>query len=398
MNVAPKMSWSRPDRRPGPPIRQRRTSNARLAALSVIVALALAEALFRVIGFPFDERRTGSGNPLARFDPELGWDYIPGLTKTVDFPDPEGGVARRSITVSLDPDLGARVASPHVRIDPSAPTIVFVGDSFTMGHAVTWDESFVGRVAAAFPAVQVVNLAVQGYGTDQAWLRLRRNAPRFSDLRAVVYGFIPRHVYRNAHADRRVLVRTAYFAGTAPRFVLADDGTLVLAEHPVRATERHAYSRIVAALELAWARYGSPPSLDLTSALVAQLRREAEARGARFLLLEWNAAGELASWRPDGGSLFDASGVTTIRADAGAPPDFGTWVIPGDGHPTPRAHAHVASVLVDALHDLVPAAGTRAGAAQDATASAPPARRAPAMPYGGAAPTAIAGMRGANAE
>lgn len=351
----------RDPRRSDPPARPGRPALVVLTvAVATIVALALTEGLFRLIGFPFDERSMVSGNPLARFDPELGWDYIPGRTTAVEFPDPEGGGAPRSIAVSLDRAFGARVASAQVRIDPAAPSIVFVGDSFTMGHGVTWDESFAGRVAAALPGVQVVNLAVQGYGTDQALLRLRRYASRFSDLRAVVYGFIPRHVYRNENSDRRLLLGTARFAGTTPRFALADDGSLVLAEKPLRREEARVHSHVGAALDRAWVQYGPAPSLALTHALVAEMRREAEARGARFFILEWDAAGEESYWRDDGGSLFETTGIPTLRADAGAPPDFVTWVIPGDWHPTPRAHAHVAAVLVDALRDLVPPRGASA--------------------------------------
>ncbi len=323
-------------------------------ALSLGFALVLVEGLFRVFGFPFDESWTRSENGLARFDPELGWTYVPGLTTTRDFPDPEGGAAPRAIALSFDPDLAARVASPAARIDLAAPSVVFVGGSFTMGHGATWDESYVGRIGAALPSLQVVNLGVQGYGTDQALLSLRRHARRFSDLRAVVYGFIPRHVYRDAHADRRLLVRTAHFIGTTPRFDLARDGSLRLAERPVRYQDAGPYSRVAAAARVVWVQYGPVPSLALTHALVSEMRREAGAHGARFLVLEWNPGNDAAHWRDDGGSLFEGVDVTTIRADSGAPPDFDDWRIPGDGHPTPAAHAHVASLLVDVLRELAP--------------------------------------------
>ena len=68
---------------------------------------------------------------------------------------------------------------------------------------------------------QVVNLGVQGYGSDQALLALKKHLPKFN-AKIVVYTFIENHILRNGNYDRRMLVPTARFLGTKPQFILTN--------------------------------------------------------------------------------------------------------------------------------------------------------------------------------
>ena len=211
------------------------------AALSLIFTVAGAEALFRVIDFPFDESWVPRETKLAQFDPQLGWVYVPGTTAVQEF-----GESRRSITMSFD-GIGARAPAADRILDPGLPTVLLVGGSFTMGHGVPYEESMAGFLASTLTErYQVINLGVQAYGTDQALIMLKRHIGQFN-VRAVVYTFISEHVRRNANDDRRLLLRHARFVGTKPMFALADAGTLVLKKRPKR-YEDLSYSRVWALL------------------------------------------------------------------------------------------------------------------------------------------------------
>ena len=88
---------------------------------------------------------------------------------------------------------GARRSHPNA---PAASTvdIVAVGGSFTWGHGVESDETFVAQASVRL-GLSAANLAVPSYGTVGAIELLRRNrdlSPRF-----VVYGFIRDHIRRN---------------------------------------------------------------------------------------------------------------------------------------------------------------------------------------------------------
>ena len=152
-------------------------------------------------------------------DAELGWTYIPNQSVVQEF-----GADHRKIAMHFD-DMGSRVGAPGVRHDAAKPSILFVGCSFTMGHGVAYEDSFVGRLEAMPDfRLQAVNLGVQGYGTDQSLLMLKRQFARFP-TRAVVYTLIDDHVNRNQNYDRRMLLPKLRFLGTKPLFGLHDDGT-----------------------------------------------------------------------------------------------------------------------------------------------------------------------------
>jgi hypothetical protein len=179
------------------------------------------------------------------------------------------------------------VASPGQLSDPAAPTVLLVGCSYTFGHGLPYEETFAGRMAAT-PALplQVVNFGVQGYGTDQALLWLERNYARFN-VKAVVYTFLEDHVSRNANDDRRLLYPDARFLATKPLYGIGRDGALFLRRAP-RRTEEIRSLRLWDWTRLLWTQRGPLPDRDLTRALVTEMRKFVEARGARFVVVNWD--------------------------------------------------------------------------------------------------------------
>lgn len=296
--------------------------------LSVSVALLLAEGLARVFHVPFNPQWTPSENPLARFDSELGWSYIPGNKVTQKI-----GSDNREISMYFD-DLGCRSYRPGGHADRSAPTLLFVGDSFTFGHGVSYEDSFVGQIAAR-PDIplQVVNLGVQAYGTDQSLLLLKRQFKKFN-TKVVVFTFTTPQIGRNEVYDRRLLFPDGLFLGTKPMFKLNRDNSLVLVKRPLLFKD-YSYSHLWAAIQLLELRWMPRPGPRLTRALINDMREYVEANGAKFILVDWF---------PDQDFPWGLN-LDVVRVSANSPPGWDSWVIPGDGHPDARAH-HYASELM----------------------------------------------------
>jgi hypothetical protein len=337
------------------PSRRRRIFALAACLLAAILFLSGAELALRMLDYPFRTRWIPSENALARFDPDLGWSYIPDRSVTQRF-----GSYGRPVAMHFN-DIGARVGEPGRRFDPALPTVVFVGDSYTFGHGVTYEESFVGQFEknSGLP-YQVVNLGVQGYGTDQALLILKRHSRDFN-IKAVVYAFLLDHVRRNDNADRRLIFPGAKFLGTKPRFALRRDGKLEEVESP-RRYEEMSQIRIWQLLQLAWAKYGPGPSMDLTRALVEEMKEEVESHGATFIMVLWTNRHAM----PPGqlsGELFPGIRLNVIDTGAGAPADWDSYHIPGEYHPDARAHARVAALLAEKFRELglAPPSGAAAG-------------------------------------
>jgi len=314
----------------------RLTGLAALAGASLVAAFGLAEWGLRKAGIPYHTTWTPSETAIARFDPLLGWSYRPHLEGV----QRQGEHLRPVVTDSH----GLRVRSPAHRPDPAAPTLLLVGGSIAFGHGLSWDESLAGRLERRL-GLQVANLGVQAYGTDQALLALQRHHPRFERVEAVVYVFIDDHVLRNGVADRRLLIPFARFAGTKPRFELGRDGRPRLASAPVR-YEDHVHSWLV---DLVRIRLGGalglfpPRPTELTGALVAEMGRIADSRRARFLVVHWRSDAEPAR------TFLRQPGTELVDTGVDPPPGWERMTIPGDGHPDGRAHDHVAGLLATAL-------------------------------------------------
>ena len=316
--------------------------------LSFLLGLGIAEFVCRLLDFPFKHTWTPSENALAQFDPEVGWAYVPNRSVVQTF-----GSDPRKIAMHFS-SIGSRAGSPAKKFDDTAPTMIFVGDSFTMGHGLDYDETIGGifESIAYFP-LQVVNLGVQGYGTDQALLLLKRYFSTF-ETKVVVYSFICDHLKRNANYDRRHIDPQARFLGTKPLFALRRDGTLYLKKMPLRYEDLDYSPRLWGAVQVGMTNYGPPPAPDLTRALVQEMRDYVSSQGATFILLDWK-------WKIGRGcnndDYFRGINLNVVDAADKAPSGWRSWTVPGDkNHPDFRANRYVARRLLDELKrlDLVP--------------------------------------------
>ena len=311
-----------------------------LVLIGSTVGLAIAETALHVLGLPFPQSATPSESAIGRFDSIEGWSYRPGFS-AVDT------ISGRAVAMSFD-SLGIRVEAPGQQTDLAAPSVLFVGGSFTFGHGVQYGESFVGQLATRdHLPYQAVNLGVQGYGTDQSLLALEEYYPRFANVRAVVYTFICDHMRRNAVADRRLLFPRDKFLGTKPAFRLTRDGRLEERAFAHRYGGQPPF-RLWALGRVLWTRHGPRAEPDLTLALVRAMKRYTEAHGSRFILVYWDQK-SFGDEKQCDDLRFSPSEFDMIDTRHGTPPGWRSWILPGDKHPSPPAHAYVADLLAREL-------------------------------------------------
>lgn len=291
----------------------------------------LIEGVFRVVGIPYKVRYVPNENSFARFDPELGWSYIPNKStthETVDTTKP----------VYFD-ENGIRVPSSGFHFDYHKPSVLFIGDSFTMGHGLSYEESFVGKFTAlnAVP-YQVVNLGVQGYGTNQALIALKKYLPKFN-TKIVVYTFIEDHILRNGNYDRRILNPSARFLGTKPQFALSSRNKIYLSGKPLLYKD-YMNSFLIDFLKM---RVGSilgrfpPYPEELTKALIQEMKKYSNEHGANFVVLDWRWTHN--DYRVQG----DIDVIDTIEQ---APDGWDKMVLLGGIHPNEKAGDHAAQLLL----------------------------------------------------
>lgn len=108
--------------------------------------------------------------------------------------------------------------------------IVAVGDSFTHCDDVGLQDTWAYQIEEMRPDFEVLNFGVPAYGTDQAFLRWRRDGRKYKS-HIVVLGVWPANLCRNLNVIRYYLQPHGGFA-PKPRFRL-DGDKLVLVNSPI---------------------------------------------------------------------------------------------------------------------------------------------------------------------
>jgi hypothetical protein len=177
-----------------------------IAMLAIGMSIVVSEAILRASYWEGVDRWAAGEEPLRAQDTYLGWRNMAGRTGREAFNG-------REILYHIDP-AGYRVGAPGRAIDYARPSILLAGESIMLGFRLNWPETVAGQLQA-ITRIQSANLAVNGYGTDQAFMHLMPELSRFTRPVAVVALFAPTLLERNLDDDRPHL--DAALRWTAPR-------------------------------------------------------------------------------------------------------------------------------------------------------------------------------------
>lgn len=352
------------------------------AALAAASSLLLSELAVRA-ALPEWAPRTARVTAFWRHDDRLGWAHVPGSSG-------------RFSSVGFDVAVRINAAGFRGRDIPYARSgdskrIVVLGDSHVWGFGVEEDETFCRVIERTRPNLEVVNLGVSGYSTDQELLLYEDQAYRY-DADAIVLLV--------AHNDLRGNTRTIESSVYGkPRFRLAGD-QLELHNMPVAAPswlKRTLFDLSARSYLLTRAlrviddsrraadvairprqprpapaakddrAFPRTPSHRITMRLIRELQRAIERRqpSARFLVV-------FADWRDDLGQeatdylrQFD---IAALSLHTVIDPNDPEWHLSDGLHWTPAGHARAAEVIgqrLDALLlDAAPEGGEASGGRQ----------------------------------
>jgi hypothetical protein len=353
--------------------RGRRSVAPRLAAVAVglVLALAAGEALLALLDLP--RFRAAHSVPTQFLFPAAAADGGPMLytnapSARIPFSydgDPRGYFGPGATIEHPTNSLGFRGPEFAARKPADALRIAFVGDSFTFGEGVRFEDTFPERAAAALTRrcgtpVESLNFGVGGFNTTLERLLLERRVLGF-EPDVVVLGYVlndaePPQFRRVASGIAR-LERAELAKGAAEaRPPAGGVWRLRLARWVWKALAGRARTERTIAWYRALFAPDEPGWVESRQALLemAELCRRAD---VRFVVLCFPILVEL-----DGDYPFAAihAQVGRVAEDAGAlfvdllPTFRGSsapelWVHPTDQHPNDRAHALAAERLVEAL-------------------------------------------------
>lgn len=361
-----------------PPLapRRKRAAEWALAAISVLAVLlaAFGAELALRAARPSFLRHSRAEHPHV-YSEAYGWALRPGSRYA--------GRDGETITVNEGGYRGAL----HEGAPPSGVTrVVMLGDSITFGTGVSDGETFSDHLDA-LPGLEVVNLGVDGYGTDQELIRLEREGLAWHP-RVVVLNFC----VRNDYFDNALPV--ALYDGRSPKpYFTLDAGRLVRHDEHVRLSRRQRLA--VALVERSYLmnallRLGGAPAdetagegrdeedwgerrqavladferaAELTRRLILALGERSAAAGAAFVVIvhpdRRAFSGDDAMVTPLTSGGLGRTRVVSMRREYEARRlSFEELAIDRLGHLSPKGHV-VASEVIHAVIDSLPGGDSR---------------------------------------
>ena len=279
-------------------------------AVAAVLALGASELVLRRVHLRAAEWLVPEEEPRRQGDPRLGWTFVPARTghKTI------GG---RVIDYAFD-SAGYRVRRVDEPVDLDQPTILFTGESVMVGEGLTWEQSVPAQVGTMM-GLPSANLAVHGFGSDQAYLRLQTELPRFRRPVAVVSLFMTALFGRNLDDDRPHLGPGLVWLPAEQRWRLASIAKLLAPYRSDEAIER---------------------GVTVTREVLRATVELARARGATPLIIVPQFGHEEQTEQALRHRILDETGLSYVWVEIDA-----AWRLPWDRHPNPRAaHAIAAAV------------------------------------------------------
>ena len=200
-----------------------------LLAISSVLTLACGEVVARIATTRLDNGMSRIGPIVLLPFPQTTTPRAPSPDTKPDYivPDAELGwctgpsVGDSNCRTNRQAARGGPEAGYSREVPAGKLRVLTFGDSFThcdeVGDAETWQ----AQLNAIRPDVEAVNFGVPGYGTDQAFLRWRRESQSMAATVSMLCIW-PENICRNLNLDRLYLVPTGP-STRKPRFVLRDD-------------------------------------------------------------------------------------------------------------------------------------------------------------------------------
>lgn len=317
----------------------------------LIFFFTASECIARIKNYsPFNYERLDQHEPtMYQPDPVMGW--IPKPGKYTVLPYHSSG---SEMQYTFLPD-GARASSPSPNSRPY--DVLFIGCSYTLGWAVSDEETYAWKIQTAFPSYHIGNFAVGGFGTYQSLLRLKQLIDQGIKPKIVVLGFNIFHEERNIAVtswlrDLAKFSKRSHIA--VPYCSLNRQGQLV--KHPPKAWPQFHLQEHFAFPQLFidyYIRHKNGESRRfalrrlITEKLLLELKELTEANNIQLLIA-------LMLFEPEEKhhyvSFLSQNGFNFVDSVIDLSPDL---IVPGEVHPNGKAHALWAQKIGAALKPLL---------------------------------------------
>jgi hypothetical protein len=290
--------------------------------VAVVLAIFASELALTRVHLRPAEWLSAADEPRRQPDSRLGWTWVAARTG-------HKNIGGRVVDYTIDP-AGYRVSSANQPVDPERPTILFTGESVMFGEGLTYAESIPGQVGAMM-GIQTANLAVHGYGNDQAYMKLQTELPHFRRPVAVVSLFMTALFGRNLDQDRPHLGPGLVWLAAEQRSRLSSLAKLIVPYRADTTVER---------------------GVRVTQEVFRATNELVQAHGAMPLLIVLQFGHEEEPEQMLRRRILDDAGIPYVWVEIDS-----SWRLPWDRHPNARAAQAIAAAITSELRKRLSAAG-----------------------------------------
>lgn len=158
-------------------------------------------------------------SPYMKYDEQIGWTAEPGSTKH----HKDAGMGF-DVVYHINSE-GFRGPSYDLRKPAGVYRILVLGDSLGFGWGISENKNFAMLLDDKLNNVEVVNLSLSGYGTDQEYLRFLKEGVAYNPDLVIV---------QVTHNDFEEIMYPFFNQKPKPQFLVTEEGALKLANVPVR--------------------------------------------------------------------------------------------------------------------------------------------------------------------
>jgi len=300
----------------------RTPAGALYVVIAIVLAFGASEIVLSRVQLRPGEWLSPKDEPRRQLDARLGWTWIPARVG-------HKSIGGRVVEYVIDP-AGCRVSRVDQPVDPERPTIVFTGESVMFGEGLTYSESIPGQVGSML-GIQTANLAVHGYGNDQAYMKLQSELPHFRRPIAAVSLFMTALFGRNLDQDRPHLGPGLVWLPAQQHSRLLSLAKLLVPYRADATVER---------------------GVTVTQEVLRAASELAREHGATPILVVLQFGDESEPEQMLRRRILDNAGIPYVFVDIDS-----SWRLPWDRHPNARAARAIADAIASKLRGQLTVAG-----------------------------------------
>ncbi len=233
--------------------------------------------------------------------------------------------------------------------------IIFIGGSLTQGQAVNDNETFPWLLQKKIKSYKIKNYGVGGYGGTQSFLKLKSIFNEQTNIRLVLYGFIPHHEIRNIAAGSWMYLLNKNSRGIEGKLSLPyaslENGNIKI-HKPKKYFELPLgnKSALVAKIEKRILKIDSfkrsLQKTEISKKIVLDMNKISKDNGAKFIFLFLNV-NELPSKQFDTYDKFlKENNIEYIKCQF---PKGKNYTVKGEGHPNKDGHDSISNCIYNKL-------------------------------------------------